>query len=385
MPDEAVFAFSAKHGRHIIPIDTKFETCNNFEGTQSFLHDQCLSLKVYPPCNREKCSTCQFVIPPLDIAGEHGHGINSNPIDSHLRIISPIHGKSIDLTRFYNTCAPNLPPNLCCPICRNSRRTLVLSITSYPSSGFQLSNTAGILSYTPDDQNGFYYHVDPIGTNSLSEVSQQSSSADRIRTYNSFFDKLSFSYPPPLYDDIGFNSQANFRWDAKYALAIHCVSCQKFGLVAPVFPCAYNVNHKTQNRNAVQTCYDTIPRGCSNESMIIGRTVVRTKCASSSCSHPVACHFCTLNDIFYPVTKWLPSFDYKEGSNFISKKRLFCETCDKRFCNNCIMKHSWVLSKKEMASGDKKAQTRFINNCGCIKRKKHAKKSQASQQKRAKD
>ena len=298
MPDEAVFAFSAKYGRHIIPIDTKFETCINHEEAQSFLHEKCLSLKVFPPCNREHCSTCQFIIPPLDIVGEHGHGINSNPIDSHLRVVSTTHGKRIDLTRFYNTCVPNLPPNLCCPICRNSSRTLMLSITSYPSCGFQLSDTTGILSYTPDNQNGFYYNVDPIGINSPLEMSQQSFSSDRTRTFNSSSESLSFSNPPPLYDDISLNSQANFRRDAKHALAIHCVSCKKFGIVAPVFPCAYNINHKRQNRNAVKTCNVNIPSEYPNESMITGRIVVCTKCASSGCSHPVACQSCERNDIF---------------------------------------------------------------------------------------
>ena len=114
----------------------------------------------------------------------------------------------------------------------------------------------------------------------------------------------------------------------------------------------------------------------TTESMIIGRTVVRTKYASSGCSHPVACHSCTRNDIFYPVKESLPSSDYKQGPTFISKRRLFCEACNKRFCYCCTINQSWVLSEREVTNGNKNMLRRFTNNCGCAKLKKNAKKSQ---------
>ncbi len=209
--------------------------------------------KLQKACSRRKCKTCQLFIPACDDP--------DTTINKYLTVPDK-HGKKIDLTRFYNKCVPNLPPDLICPSCRCSdKRTLVLSVLSYPSNSATTKST--LLTYTPLQQEGTTTHG-KIETGDNEEEPVPPRKRPRIAS-----PKQSFAFPPICNDLSIPTRRAPLEQDSniKHAIAIHCVSCTKFGVVAPAGPCL------TCSREVWHLAYDRQDRSNS-----VGVATVKTRC-----------------------------------------------------------------------------------------------------------
>ena len=288
LPHEVLVAFNGKYGRHCLPI--------SLESGEAFS---------YPSCQRgPSCATCHFRIPPSSRVEQHGsddvdeNSENEVNINDYVQIRG--RGGNIDLTRFYNTCAPNLPPDLVCPQCHASSRTLVLGQVSYRSSGggnpFERRH---LLTYTPGDQRG---------SNSDSEEGLGGHMTPRHDAEDS---ELVF---PPLFSETPMNTSGNMgspgmgRSGAKYAISIHCFKCRKFGILSPVGRCTFG----RQVRSSL-VCTANVPD--SMVDVVPGANFVRTRCgnmSNSGCLHPVPCVSCA-----------------KLLSDYV------CKNCISRFCEKC--------------------------------------------------
>lgn len=299
---EVAVAFNGKYGRHCIPLEFSSET-NSTEP------------KLYQPCSKKKCETCKLRIPPDD--------------DPDAKIHAFIHipnkrGKAMDLTHFYNKCVPNLPPDLICPSCRCSeKRTLVLSTLSYPSNATSGRNT--LLTYTPRGRNKVAER-DESGSDTETDEDEEQEEPQRKKQRVDNLD--SFAYPE-LHDDLSFPS----RWepleranDAKHGIAIHCVSCKNFGVVAPAGPC-HDERFPCQER----TRQVTIGKHVAT----IGGIFARRKCSNQDCLHAASCEACSrvADHPVYERDVASPNGAGDLPPTVAHKTR--CQTCNLRYCNEC--------------------------------------------------
>lgn len=315
---EVAVAFNGKYGRHCIPLEWNDET-NQTEP------------KVFEPCQRTKCRTCKLKIP--------------TNVDANAKIHSFIQvqnkrGQPLDLTHFYNKCVPNLPPKIKCPACRCSdKRTLVLSTVSYPSSAPAGRNT--LLTFTPRSTE----HDDAsVAANSGSDTETDDEEDEpppkkqRVAQQPDE-DNDSFAFPSAAYDDLSLPT----KWEplerdntAKHVIAIHCVACRKFGILAPAGPCC-DERYPCQERERTVTI--------GERAATIGGVFSRRNCSSRDCLHPISCEACS-RQVLHPVhgVELHNRNDLSEANRQVEHKTR-CLPCNLRFCNECAWQatvcHHW--------------------------------------------
>lgn len=334
LPMEVAVAFNAKYGRHCIPLKWNTET-NQAEP------------QLYDACCKKKCRTCKFPI-PADVT-----------VDAKIHSLIQIqnkNGKPLDLKHFYNKCIPNLPSNLTCPSCRcTDKRTLVLSTYSYPSSA---GGRNTLLTFTPRDVDDESSDESSSDTDNDDDDEQEDDYAVEPQRKKQRLDKeqnddaaSSFAFPP-VYEDLALPT----KWeplertpDAKHVIAIHCVSCQKFGMVAPAGPCC-NDNFPCHERTRQVTI--------AARAATIGGVFMRRKCSNEACLHAVSCEACSRavehpmfdRDIVEASESGEASDDNDNGNEaddddagdsatdgnaMIVNHKTRCQTCNLRYCNEC--------------------------------------------------
>jgi hypothetical protein len=308
IPMEVAVAFNRKYGRHCIPLQWNPET----NETEPHL---------YEACSKKKCRTCKLRIPTE---------IDANATINSFIQIENKHRPPLDLTRFYNKCIRNLPSNLTCPSCRcTDKRTLVLSTYSYPAEYEQFED----LAFTP--------YEDDEQDNDVAEPQRK-----KQRVAKEELDEASSFAFPPSYEEVAIPStwrQLDRFGDpsaaGKHAIAIHCVSCQKFGMVAPATPCC-NSRFPCHERGRLVTI--------AGRAATIGGVFVRRKCSNEACRQAVSCEACSRavehpihdEDAFELEVFWLNN-DHEEREppgddvslTFHHKTR--CQTCNLRYCEDC--------------------------------------------------
>lgn len=296
LPKQVAVAFSGKYGRHCVPM----EWDPIAEQTQPRLHDA---------CSRRRCGTCRLRIPVCDDSQVE--------INAHIQIENK-HGERMDMTRFYNTCVPNLPPDLICPSCRrNDERTLVLSTVSY-RSGASASGRM-LLTYTPHPKD------DDTEEDSDSDGQQEETPKRKKQKMKK---PASFAFPY-MHEDVALPTRwepLNRADDVKHGIAIHCMSCEQFGVVAPADPCMdIRFPCHDRKRNVMVGKYVST----------VGGIFVRTKCSNQDCNHPVSCEACSRH-----VTH--PAYERETHSRpeaaYVYKNR--CQSCDLTYCSAC----SWLAT-----------------------------------------
>lgn len=291
IPMEVAVAFNGKYGRHCIPLEFSAAT-NQTEP------------KLHPTCSRRKCVTCKLRIPTA-----------SNDDDAKIQEYISIqnkHGTPLDLTRFYNKCVPNLPPDLVCPSCRcRDKRSLVLSTISYPSNTTTGQNT--LLTYTPRGEDD----------DTESENGSDSSDEQEPQRKKRRLDVDSFAFPS-RHDDLSMPT----KWepleranDVKHAIAIHCVSCQNFGVVAPAGPC-YDARFPCVEKTRQVTV--------GKHAATIGGVYVRRKCSNQDCLHTISCEACS-REVEHAVYDRDTADDADVPTTVAHKTS--CQTCNLRYCN----------------------------------------------------
>jgi hypothetical protein len=293
IPMEVAVAFNGEYGRHCIPLEYNVDK-------------HITEFKLQKACSRRKCKTCQLFIPACEDP--------DTTINKYLTVPDK-HGKKIDLTRFYNKCVPNLPPDLICPSCRCSdKRTLVLSVLSYPSNSATTKST--LLTYTPLQQEGTTTHG-KIETGDNEEEPVPPRKRPRIAS-----PKQSFAFPPICNDLSIPTRRAPLEQDSniKHAIAIHCVSCTKFGVVAPAGPCL-NERFPCHERARLVTV--------GRHATTIGGIYVRRKCSNQRCLQAVSCETCSRE-------VWHLAYDRQDRSNSVgvATVKTRCEHCNIRYCND---------------------------------------------------
>lgn len=250
VPESVAVLYSGNFGRFCLP-------CHPETGA--------LYPNAYSKCKRgkkNKCPTCSLKIPPRfsvpqskreiendedNNDDENGDESSSNnqpvlDIDSVLEIQTRFKDRSqkrhysIDLRHFYCKCVPNLPPDLVCPLCRISdRRTLLLSAFSYQAEPSAAREQPGhmSLSFTPlmmteKEQQPVAKRARRAGYGIDGDGDGSTAAADFPSEYTDMF-------LPTLSGALVLRRL--FKQDCKHAMAIHCVSCQKFGLIAPARIC----------------------------------------------------------------------------------------------------------------------------------------------------
>jgi len=288
-------ALNGKYGRHCIPLEFSSET-NQTEP------------KLQEECSRRKCRTCKLHIPVCENQDAKIHSYISIPNE---------HGKPLDLSRFYNKCVPNLPPDLICPSCRCSdKRTLVMSTISYPSNETTGGNTS--LTYTPRAKD----KTESDKSDSAAYEEEQEPQRKKQRCVN-MPDSFAF---PSICEDLSFPTTwepLEHAQDVKHGIAIHCVSCQNFGVVAPAASCCderFPCHERTrQVRNG-------------KDAATIGGIFVRRLCSNQGCLHAVSCEACS-REVNHPIYDRDAAANGDVSPTVAHKTR--CQTCNLRYCNDC--------------------------------------------------
>lgn len=297
LPMEVAVAFNGKYGRHCIPLEFSPETGQ-------------AEPRLFPACAKGKCSTCKLRIPE-----------DTDPdakIHAYIHIPNK-HGNPLDLTRFYNKCVPNLPPDLICPSCRcTDRRTLVLSTLSYPSNATSGQNT--LLTYTPRDKDEA--EAENSDDTETEDEEQEEPQPKKQRLVGP---DESFAFPV-IHEDLSLPT----KWKplertngVKHAIAIHCVSCQQFGVLAPAGPCC----------DARFPCHERTRQVMEGKHVAtIGGVFVRRKCSNQDCLHPISCEACS-REVDHPVH----DRDSAEGADVppTVAHKTRCQACNLRHCNEC--------------------------------------------------
>jgi len=275
LPMEAGIAFCGKYGRHCVPMQWNIESKR-------------VEAIIYASCRRQACPTCRLKIdmdarerPPCEIYKDYDIWIpdQSKRCDGRRRV---------DLSKFYPKCIPNLPRDLLCPHCSDSeKRTLVLSIISYKSSTPPPHASGKPLTYTPFNDNDY---SEPEVYDGLQEdsgeenVGQSLEDALTVRKHPREENQVEDTFAYPLiFDEIASPKayQAIEESDrAKYAISIHCVSCEKFGMLAPANPCSHE--HFRCRMRAKEILF-------GGQNVLVGSMMVRNKCHNTMCNRSTRC------------------------------------------------------------------------------------------------
>ena len=284
IPREAAVCYDGKYGRHVLPCRA---TENN--GVGEFFR--------YAKCHRgkENCITCRQKIPVT--ASDAAEKSRLDEVFSITKMNKDNETQGmLDLNHFYNTCVPNLPPDLACPVCRNrDHRTLLLSVWSYQSEqGTERSEPVEMkLSFTPHDDT-------------------EQSKRPRFDHSNK---KPTLSAFPFQYRDMFLpipHIPLAHTEDCKHAISINCVHCKRFGLLSPVGLCCqseFSCLHRGTNLHAND-------KATRSTQCVIGGIVTRESCSQIGCPNPVLCFSCSAN------------------SSHQTAKQLSCKRCSKRYCWN---------------------------------------------------
>lgn len=303
LPMEMAIAYSGKYGRHAIPLKLNWET-KTLESTS------------FPECRRPNCATCRFRIP-------HDSDGNSD-VYNYITIRQKDH--RFDLTKFYPKCIPNLPADLCCPSCRSSReRTLVLSMLSYKSAGLDKLS----LTFTPYNEDDFSEAEGDVGDSSEDdeEVQDRSSPNQKRARYDDdvVLPDSSFAFPH-IHDDCSLPHRDEFtppgdNDNGKFAISLHCTSCEEFGIVAPANPCMMEMfacHHAT-------TSMDFAGRQST-----VGVVLVRSRC--HSCDQATLCRSCCLRQMHRPYANRANQEQrfwtcWCQNCNPSAESGVYCPTC----------------------------------------------------------
>lgn len=315
LPKEMAVAYSGKYGRHAIPLQWNRDT-------------RSLEAVHYAECRRKNCRTCRMRIP-------HDDNRSDAEVYQHINIRYKKH--RFDLTKFYPKCMPNLPPTLCCPLCRNkSKRTLVLSVLTYQSAG--VGGTS--LSFTPHNNEDFSeaegedsddddQEEAAVEAASITNESDDEPSRKRQRTTDAQGTaNEDFCFPPP-FDDVALPHRNEvIRSDStKVAMTIHCTDCHEFGIVAPAARCthdAFSCHHQVESINF------------SGTPSTVGAILVRDKC--TNCPNATLCRSCCRRSKHRPYAIDL-------NPNDPVQKKYWCKRCNPDFedgiyCEDC----SWLTT-----------------------------------------
>jgi hypothetical protein len=308
LPASIAVAFSAKYGRHCVPM-----TWDDQTKTSAILN--------YSKCQTPNCPTCQLKPPARK------EKTKNDSIDHHLEL----HNKRgpIDLTHYAPKCIPNIPSDLTCPHCRTrDRRTLVLSEFSYqsaPAAATDRPNNVQ-LTWTPrqdDETDGELISEEEEDSSNYKDHTTLSPPAAKRSKLESVADEdfstPSSSFPPSqVYDDMAIpirHEPIRLKSDSKHAMSMHCVQCQKFAILAPAGVCL--------DREIV--CPE---RGRHlDDSTILGGVLVRTQCTLPDCHKPIGCSQCAHHT-------WHDAYDGGERIRRLSH----CDTCKQVYCDE----HAWI-------------------------------------------
>jgi hypothetical protein len=317
-PEQVAVAFSPSYGRHCIPIDWDAGKRNSV-------------LKYHAPCQRESCPSCQLPIPNKDKGSSANTSESESEIDNHLELRNSV--GPLDLTCYVPKCIPNLPSDLCCPVCRTTNeRTLVLSDCSYRSTSVASSQDRVSLTWAPcREQDHFESNTrsaDVENPNNDKATSrrekeeqpspkrQKSDSAAIVRQDRTF---------PPRYDDMAVptrNEPLLSKPDSRHALSMHCSKCHSFAIISPAAPCWNNE----------YCCHE---RGRHLEDgTILGGVFNRATCCIDECFLPVPCHYCSHSNFH-------DSYVGEDGeSQRLLRRAAACDACCKTYC----AEHSWIAT-----------------------------------------
>ena len=337
VPMEAAIAYSSRYGRILIPQDEQvrcFLSDQRGAGEEprwfGQIHDSC-------PCKPGmECQGCKLIdniparkdfVTTLGRTIEEGYSVDDF-YTKRLQTKEP--NVEIELKTYFPVSVPNLPPTLCCPLCRvSSRRTLFLTEVSYQSSETSTNYRTTPLTFTPLKSNH-----DPESKRQRRDATWK----DRLFSKD--------SYPPPPYreDGIHKNIPIEHTSDAKSCISIHCENCKRFGLLAPAVPCHTTgfpceaVRSQPQDQSLRDELYQAD----------LGAVLVRHRCNAgglgSPCNKAPLCHRCCF-EIWHHVWEARPpgrehhqhAYLNNHGINFI----VFCSscrTCDLRLCHE----HAWL-------------------------------------------
>jgi hypothetical protein len=261
--DDVAVGFSAKYGRHCIPLQWNEEK----KTTEAV---------IYPSCTRDNCRTCRLRVPTADDVDEW-------EIYDHVNATGK-NGRRLKLTSFYNKCMPNLPPDLVCPCCRSTDgRTLVLSSYSYKSSSVATRQT--LLTYTPRDNDENEDNSEDSESDGDEDDAEQERAVKRARREVRRPEAFDF---PSMYTERMLPSLSDghrhLSADSKHAVAIHCVSCQQFGILAPSGLCWHDAFPCHDRKRKVEF---------GKYSSLVGGVLVRRACAMKDCLGTVLCRACS--------------------------------------------------------------------------------------------
>jgi hypothetical protein len=295
LPKSVVVAFNGKYGRHCIPIQWDDQ-------------EKDAILQSFSPCEREQCPTCSLKLPSQSPI----HSTYTNNIYDYLEF----HNKRgvVDLHQYVPKCIPNLPADLRCPNCLvTNQRTLILSEFSYKSESGGATDRPShtLLTWTPK--------ID-------ADVESSSDSGEQVtkRQKVEFEERYTRNPFPPMFDDMAVpvrTQPLRLKSDCKFAISIHCSSCQKFQVFAPSAVC-WNNAFRCEERGK--------QHGYGKYHTIVGGVLVRQQCSSPDCLRPVSCPHCAHNISHR-------GYDDEEQDYTVIRKSN-CASCNLTFCDE----HAWL-------------------------------------------
>lgn len=302
----------------------------------------------YPPCHRpyKKCIPCRYPTIPLHVLRNNHH--ENNPFQHQ--------DKRIHMDTVYNACIPNIPPDVKCPSCQNSNRTLQLILEQYKSSSVYInSSTSTLLTYNPMDIDIGHLNDDDMDHD---QTNEEDSSSLHVM---------------------------------KYAITMICTSCPSFKIVKPASPCSlgqcdiYDTPFlgllpsksmesesmaSTSNTSAGPTPKSNCSSSITTTTSSIRQTFVTTQCIHTDCVHAVLCQSCTAQSISHPN-------NYNKHNSIFSKglvldHSLHCSKCQHRICTSCAERRSFQIDHEHY---------RIIRYCHDCESKQSLKKQQKLQRK----
>lgn len=149
-----------------------------------------------------------------------------------------------------------------------------------------------------------------------------------------------FAFPSSTLEDLALPT----KWEplertpnTKHAIAIHCVECRQFGVVAPASACCRE-EYPCQERTRQVTV--------QGRAATIGGIFVRRKCSTRDCLHGVSCEACSRarNHPMFDRDNIPPTED-GPGLQIFAHDVARCLTCNLRFCSECAWQstvcHHW--------------------------------------------
>jgi len=293
-PKQAAVTFSAEYGRHCVPLqwDTRMEAVVPVPNDS---------------CRRPSCTACRLQIPRRTRFRETAP--TDDCVDDYFDILGD-NGQYVELKKYYPACVPSLPADLHCPICNvASERTLQLTEFSYISSTEANNWNEVQLTFTP---------------------ATMLESPDHAASSKSWKHILyaADSFPPAPFRDVSIpiDRPPPRNVTAKHVLAIHCESCEQFGLLGPAVVCS-------QGQFQCQDRLRYINFGNAPNRSLTGAVMVRRQCSHPKCNRPTLCHRCCRTNVHRNEDATNGAAAGEQTTTLQSH----CETCQLTFC----IEHHW--------------------------------------------